>query len=53
MATDETKCRNQLGYLVDQVSAFSISNIQICWYLNDRLNFIFFFSELIDYFINF
>lgn len=32
MATDDGKCRRQLGYLVDQVSALSISNIQICWY---------------------
>lgn len=31
MATDETKCRKQLSFLVDQVSALSISNIQICW----------------------
>ena len=31
MATDETKCRKQLGNLVDQVSALSISNVQTCW----------------------
>ena len=31
MATDEGKCRKQLNYLIDQVSALSISNIQICW----------------------
>ncbi|XP_046456766.1 uncharacterized protein LOC124203915 [Daphnia pulex] len=30
MATDEGKCRKQLSYLIDQVSALSISNIQIC-----------------------
>lgn len=32
MATDEGKCRKQLNYLIDQVSALSISNIQICWW---------------------
>ncbi|KAI9556386.1 hypothetical protein GHT06_018960 [Daphnia sinensis] len=30
MATDDGKCRKQLNYLIDQVSALSISNIQIC-----------------------
>lgn len=30
MATDDTKCRRQLSHLVDQVSALSISNVQIC-----------------------
>ncbi len=30
MATDETKCKKQLSYLVEQVSAMAISNTQIC-----------------------
>ncbi|EFX64251.1 hypothetical protein DAPPUDRAFT_334395 [Daphnia pulex] len=30
IATNEGKCRKQLSYLIDQVSALSISNIQIC-----------------------
>lgn len=31
LATDDAKCRQQYNNLVAQVSAFSISNVQICW----------------------
>lgn len=37
MATDDGKCRKQLNYLIDQVSALSISNIQICWQVSTKI----------------
>ena len=45
MATDEGKCRKQLNYLIDQVSALSISNIQICWQVQFNFSVFFFRSK--------
>lgn len=45
MATDEGKCRKQLNYLIDQVSALSISSAQICWQVSKQQFLTFPFSD--------